>query len=150
MKGVIKKNAPAYQDFATFRWPNCLPPLSEYAGKEYERTTLEPKALFDIEWNELGQYWTCKREGYGVIGDYGNGSIMITLWTGVIIKEATAKELRALAKNITSAERSYRSDKKHILQKARDKQKDIQRCMDRSQSLKRRIKCDENLRRAKA
>lgn len=146
MKGIIKIGASLHQDFASFRWPRCIPPLSEYKGVEHERTTLHPNARFDLEWNEYGQYWVCRRDGYGRGSfEYGNGPLKVMGWIAVKITDATPDEFRALKTQITAAERHYRDDRKHIMRKAREKQKDIERCMSRCKSLRIRIKQYENL-----
>ena len=71
----IKENAKIFQDFMFDRWPNCLPPLSEYKNEKWRPITKYPDAVFNATKKE--HYWDCWRNGYGKNNDYGNGSIFV-------------------------------------------------------------------------
>jgi hypothetical protein len=71
----IKKDAKIFQDFIFDRWPNCLPPLSEYKNEKWQPITKYPDAIFNA--TKEDRYWNCYREGYGKGNDYGNGSIFV-------------------------------------------------------------------------
>ena len=69
----IKVGALISQDFRVLRWPECFPPGDEQ---------LNPNLVFYAKWN--GRWWDCIRSGYGIIGDYGSGSIFVHEKNGVI------------------------------------------------------------------
>jgi hypothetical protein len=77
INAIIKIGASIGQDFSYDRWPNCVPPRSEYEGEEYNYITKFPMAIFECEWNSQGNRWDCVRDGYGKSGNYGNGSISV-------------------------------------------------------------------------
>lgn len=85
--GRIKLGAPIFQDFHFGKWPNCLPPESEYEGEKYQYKAKDPDMVFEVEWK--GRYWDCKADGYGMLrsrgegGEYGNGTIFVHEIDGV-------------------------------------------------------------------
>jgi len=75
MKGRIKIGSPIFQDHHFLKWPECLPPESEYKGEEYQYITKHPDTIFDIKKDNTS--WVCIADGYGALGNYGNGSIYV-------------------------------------------------------------------------
>ena len=88
MQGRIKLWAEIFHDRHFGKWPNCLPPKSEYEGEAYQYEAKDPDMVFDIKWT--GRYWECKADGYGMLrsrgedGEYGNGSIFVRGRDGVV------------------------------------------------------------------
>lgn len=93
MQGRIKRGAGIMQDRCFGKWPNCLPPRSEYAGEKYRYEAKDPDMVFDVEWT--GRYWDCKADGYGMLrvrgegGEYGNGSIFVHGYDDVYLEGPT-------------------------------------------------------------
>jgi len=83
VKVRIKPGAVISQDHGFFRWPNCYPPESEYPGEEYRCAAKNPDMEFSATWN--GSFWNCKAPGYGEIGNYGSGSILVRGYDNVEI-----------------------------------------------------------------
>ncbi len=78
MQAKIKIGAEIMHDRSFGTWPNCCPPISEYAGEEYQYQAKNPDMLFDVEWKASGGgYWNCVAPGYGERGNYGSGSIFV-------------------------------------------------------------------------
>lgn len=88
-RGRIKLGASLTHDHRCGYWPNCIPPYSEYKGEEYQYQAKDPNMVFSVEWN--GRFWKCKADGYGHIksrgdiGEYGNGSILVSGFNNVEI-----------------------------------------------------------------
>lgn len=68
----IKPGTIISQDMRSMKWPVCLAPR----GRK-----IDPGMIFDATWN--GNYWDCVAPGYGMRGDYGNGSIFVSDIDGV-------------------------------------------------------------------
>jgi len=94
-RGRIVEGAGIFQDHQGGKWPQCCPPRSEYNGEQYQYRAKDPDMIFDAEWN--GRYWDCKADGYGYLrsngepGEYGNGSIFVHAFEGVILITHNAK-----------------------------------------------------------
>jgi len=65
----IKENAKIFQDFMFDRWPNCLPPLSEYKNEKWRPITKYPDAVF----------MQLKKNIIGIVGEMDMEKIMITV-----------------------------------------------------------------------
>lgn len=74
MLAKIKEGSVIFHDRFTFKWPECVPPESEYESEEYQYKTKHPDAVFEVKPMSRG-YWECKKVGYGAEDEYGNGSI---------------------------------------------------------------------------
>jgi hypothetical protein len=74
----IKRGALISQDFRVGTWPACCPPRAEHNG-ERKQFTLYPDAVFIGEKSvSRGKvFWECKRAGYGLRHEYGNGQITV-------------------------------------------------------------------------
>lgn len=75
MKGIIKIGSAIMHDFSFGKWPSCKPPLKEYENKAYRYEAKNPHMLFDIVWKN--DSWLCLAPGYGELGNYGNGGIIV-------------------------------------------------------------------------
>ena len=81
-KGRIKPNTKISQDFGIFRWPNCKPP------HPHKNSACDPDMEFDVVWD--GKWWECTAPGYGKSSDYGNGSILVSAFDGVVLTSSLA------------------------------------------------------------
>jgi hypothetical protein len=92
-RGRIVVGAEIFQDHHFGRWPACCPPASEYTGEEYQYCAKDSDMIFDVVWT--GRYWDCKADGYGYLrsqgedGEYGNGSIFVSKFDGVVLVNET-------------------------------------------------------------
>lgn len=79
----IKPGTTVMQDHTFFSWPACFPPGREYRDGEYQCKAKNPDMEFSATWN--GSFWGCKAPGYGEIGNYGSGSILVRGYDNVEI-----------------------------------------------------------------
>lgn len=80
---IIREGTLIGQDFRFFKWPGCCPPEEEYKGEKYQYRAKNSKMLFEAE--EFNNGWICKRNGYGIKENYGNGAIHVSSKEGVVI-----------------------------------------------------------------
>lgn len=100
MKGRICNGARIYHGFGSFVWPGCKPPKEEYEGEEYKARTKEPDAIFDVTWDDATKCWICTRVGYGAVGAYGNGAILVRDKDSVLLVDEDSVEVeRRLGEN---------------------------------------------------
>ena len=74
-KGRINVGALITHDHRVLRWPDCCPPAKEYEGRTYECRAVDPHMIFVMTVD--GIYVNCYAPGYGEVGNYGNGSILV-------------------------------------------------------------------------
>jgi hypothetical protein len=99
-KAKIKAGAPISQDIRYMRWPACLAP----GGGD---VAADPDMEFDVQ--DQGEYFDLSAPGYGIKGQYGNGSIFVSSIGDLIMTEphrsaALAVRREAKAKQLADAE----------------------------------------------